>query len=172
MVKRTIWRTLNWTLRLGSGPLLRTALRIGRRSALDTALGVASSAVPVTTDRLHTQVFNVTKPTTVYLRASHCRVTIRPTVESHVRLEANLQRVFGVEFATEQDDAGIYIVARRKPVVGTVSRAEFTLTVPQNAHLALHLTPGDIVFESVDGVVELPTTQMFPAGKLPNRKLN
>jgi hypothetical protein len=165
MVKQRIWRVLNWTLRLGGGSLMRTALRIGRQSALDTALGVASNAMPAAADRLYTQVFNVTKPITVYLRASHCRVTVRPTTESRVRLEANLQRVFGVEFATEQDDAGIYIVARRKPVVGTVSRAEFTLTVPSNAHLALHLTPGDIVFESVDGVVELPPTLLFPPEK-------
>ncbi|MCD4684812.1 MAG: hypothetical protein K8S97_02610, partial [Anaerolineae bacterium] len=142
----------NWTLRAGGNRLFRTAMRIGGRSAVDTALSAAVSAMPGTTERLYTQVFNVTPPTTVYLRASHCRVTIRPTHDKKVTLEATMQRAFGVEFASDQDEAGVYIVVRRKPIVGTVTRADLTLIVPQETRLALHLTPGDVIFESVEGM--------------------
>lgn len=161
MVKQLLRRTATGIMRVGGAQLMRTALRMGQRTAIDTALGVATNAMPGTTERIHTQVFNVTPPVTVYLRASYCRVTVRHTDTSKVHLEANLQRTFGIEFSAEQDDAGVYIVVRRKPVVGAVSRIEFTLVVPRDTHLALHLTPGDIVFEGIDGIAELPSTQVF-----------
>ncbi len=145
---------------------MRAVLRSGQRSVLDAALGVATNALPGTAERIHTQVFNVTSPVTVYLRASHCRVTVRRAAAAKIILEANLQRALGIEFAAEQDQAGIYIIARRKPVVGTVARAEFTLTIPADTHLAFHLTPGDIVFENVDGIAELPSKLVFPPAEI------
>lgn len=148
-------------MRVGGAQLKRTVLRMGQRTAIDTALGVATNVMPGTSERIHTQVFNVTPPVTVYLRASHCRVTVRPTDTPKVRLEANLQRTFGIEFSAEQDNAGVYIVVRRKPVVGSVSHIECTLDVPRDTHLALHLTPGDIVFEGIDGIAELPSPHVF-----------
>jgi hypothetical protein len=65
-------------------------------------------------------------------------------------------RAFGLELVAEQDEAGVYVVARQKAVVGKLSRADFTLTVPTDCHLVFHLTPGDIVFEQLNGMLELP----------------
>jgi hypothetical protein len=79
-----------------------------------------------------------------------------------VILDANLYRAFGVELTAEQDDAGVYIVAKRKAVVGRVTRIDLALTVPANSQLALHLTPGDVIFEGVDGMLELPMNEIFP----------
>lgn len=138
-----------------------TALRLGGQQAIHTALESAVDVVPRTSQRSHTQIFNIKLPVTVYVRASHCRVFVRCSEAPKVILEANLYRAFGVELATEQDEAGVYIVARRKPVVGTVSRTELTITVPRESHLALHLTPGDVIFENVEGTVQLSTTQVF-----------
>lgn len=157
MVSRMIRRMLKGVMRLGGVQIGRIALRIGQRTALDTALGVAAHAVPGTSERQYTQVFNVTPPVTVYLRASHCRVTVRHTADPKVTLHASLQRSFGIEFATEQDAEGVYIIAHRKPVVGTVARADFTLDVPPETQLALHLTPGAIAFEGINGIAELNT---------------
>jgi hypothetical protein len=150
-----IRRFLGWTLKRGGRLAFNTALRRGGQSAL--------SAVPQTTQKSHTQVFNVTPPVTVYVRASHCRITVSHHVEPKVILEANVYRAFGVELTAEQDEAGIYIVARRKAVVGRVTRTDFSLTVPADSHLALHLTPGDVVFRDVNGVVELPVERIFTA---------
>lgn len=161
MVNRLIRRGLNLVVRLGGTQLARTALRIGQRSIFDTALGVAAQAVPGTTERLYTQVFNVTSPVTVYVRANHCRVTVRRSTHAKVTLNANLQRSFGLDLTAEQDGDGIYIVARRKPVVGSVTRADFTLTVPPDTQLALHLKPGEIVFEDINGLAELGTAALY-----------
>jgi hypothetical protein len=154
-------RLTGWVLRQGGRAAVDTALRMGGRSAVDSALGAAAEVVPKTSQRSHLQVFNVTSPVTVYVRASHCRVIVRSEKAAKVILEANLYRAFGVEMVAEQDAAGVYIVIRRKPVVGTISRATLTLTVPPEAFLALHLTPGEIVFENIDGMIKLPAGQVF-----------
>ncbi len=154
-----IRRILSWMARRGGREALQSALWFGGRSAVDSALG---AAVPRPSQRTFTQVFNVTPPVTVYVRASHCRVTLRRASAHKVILEANLYRAFGVELAAEQDEAGVYIVARRKAVVGKVTRTDFTLTVPNDSHLAFHLTPGDVVLEDVDGLLELPVNGIFP----------
>ena len=107
-------------------------------------------------------MFNVKPPVTVYVRASHCRVTICRQSEPKVILDADLYRAFGVELTAEQDEVGVYIVAKRKAVVGRVTRIDLALTVPDNSHLALHLTPGDVIFEAVDGMLELPINEIFP----------
>jgi hypothetical protein len=156
-----IRRIVGWALRQSGHAAIDSALRLGGRSAVDTALGAAAEAVPVTAPRSLTQVFNVRPPITIYVRASHCRVTVRRASALKVTLEANLYRSFGVDLAAEQDDAGVYIVAKRKPFVGSVSRTDFTITVPPECHLAFHLTPGDVVFEDIDGIMELPVVQVF-----------
>lgn len=161
MVSQFLRRTITGVVRAGSAHVARAVLRLGQRTAIDTALGVAANAMPGTSERIHTQVFNVAPPVTVYLRASHCRVIVRRTDMPKVRLDATMQRTFGIDVSAEQDDAGVYIIVRRKPVVGTVSRIELSLSVPADTHLALHLTPGDIVFEGIDGIAELPTIHMF-----------
>lgn len=167
MVKALFRRLFNWMLRTSGNRLFQAALRIGGRSAIDTALGAAVGAMPGTAEHLYTQVFNITPPTTVYLRASHCRVTVRPAQNAKVTLEATMQRAFGIKFASDQDEAGVYIVVRRKPVVGTVARADLTLIVPQNTHLALHLTPGDVVFESIEGMINLSSDCIFTPADMP-----
>jgi hypothetical protein len=151
-----IRRVINWTWRLAHRPIMDAVLRIGSRSAVDTALGAAANVVPRAAPETVTQVFNVTLPVTVYIRASHCQVTVCRTDTHKVTLQASMVRSFGLEFATEQDHAGVYIIVRRKPVVGTVARASFTVTVPREAHLAFHLTPGDVVLKSIEGMIELP----------------
>lgn len=152
-----------WFLRQSGRTAINTLLRLGGRSAVDTALGAAAEAVPVTSQRSHTQVFNVSLPVTIYVRASHCRVMLHCAPVPKVILEANLYRAFGVELTAEQDHVGVYIVVRRKPVVGAVSRTDLILTVPPESYLALHLTPGEIVFQNIDGMIKLPAVQIFPS---------
>jgi hypothetical protein len=159
-------RVTGWLLRRSGRAAVNTALKVGGRSAVDSALGAAAEAVPRTSQRSQVQIFNVTLPVTVYVRASHCRVFVRCERSSKVVLEANLYRAFGVELAAEQDAAGVYIVARRKPVIGTISRTDLTLTVPPESYLAFHLTPGEIVFQNIDGMIKLPAAQVFVPAEL------
>jgi hypothetical protein len=154
-----IGRLMNWILRVSRRSAFDSLLRFGGRSAVDTALGTAIDAVPKPAKQSYTQVFNVTLPLTVYVRGSHCCVKVRRDDTLKVILEADMYRAFGLELAAEQDEAGVYIVAKRKPVVGQLSRADFTLTVPAASHLVCHLTPGDVVLEDINGLVEFPQAQ-------------
>ncbi|HEX3049848.1 MAG TPA: hypothetical protein VHP83_04270 [Aggregatilineaceae bacterium] len=156
--------------RLGRRTVLDKALNMGSKMAVDSALGSAAAnlSLPLSAQRTHLQVFNVKPPLTVYIRGSHCRVTIRRDTAPKVILEANMQRAFGLELAAEQDDAGVYIVARRKPIRGQLSYTDFTVTVPGESHLVFNLTPGDIIFEAVDGLIELPAKQIFEPDHSPD----
>lgn len=156
-----IRRLMSWTIRQGSRLFVGGLWRLGRQAALDSALGTAVDRVPKTTQRAYRQVFNISTPTTVYVRGSHCQVTVQHGPAAKVTLDANLHRAFGVELVAEQDEAGIYIIARRKAVVGQVTRVDLILTVPADCHLAFHLTPGEVTLAAIDGVLELPTGQIF-----------
>lgn len=132
-------------------------LRRGLRTALDTTAAAASQA----TSESFRQIFNVQLPCTVYVRAAHCAVDVRrqPPVRERererVELNATLRAAFGWEFSTDQDEAGVYIVAKRKPVVGALANARFSLIVPTGAHLVLHLTPGSVHLIDFDGKITL-----------------
>jgi len=61
-------RALRWIVTL--------ALRWGGVTAAERTVRVATSALP-DVNRAQTQVFNISGPTTVYVRGSHCRVTVK-----------------------------------------------------------------------------------------------
>ncbi len=95
--------------------------------------------------------YEVHGPTTVFVRASHCRVIVRRIREARVQIECDLRQSFGWEWVTERDDAGVYLVLKRKPVMGTLSTAEVTLLVPSDAYLVFHLTPGSVQLADFEG---------------------
>ncbi len=156
-----LWRAGRYTVaerlfRLGGRAALDGVLRAGQRSAVDTAVSAAAGVLPISAQQAYTQVFNAQPPLTVYVNASHCRVTVQRHDAPKVILEASMVRAFGLTFVTDQDDAGVYIVAKRKPVTGAFSRADFSITVPVDCHLVFRLTPGDVVLHNIDGTLELP----------------
>lgn len=95
--------------------------------------------------------YEVATPTTVYVRASHCRVNVQRTSERQVQIVGDLRQSFGWQWVTERDDAGVYVVLKRKPVVGALSYANLSLTVPPDAYLVFHLTPGSVDLLEFDG---------------------
>lgn len=139
------------------GRMLQFLVRRGLKSAVQTTTGAALRA---TSDSFR-QVFHLIPPATVYVRASHCILTVRRQRGELVELHANLQASFGWEFVADQDAAGVYIVAKRKPVIGALSHASFTLIAPPDVNLVLHVTPGTIHFEDVDGKITLPAAEQL-----------
>ncbi|MFQ3536191.1 MAG: hypothetical protein SNJ58_09950 [Aggregatilineales bacterium] len=136
---------------------LRSAiLRRGLRSVLSFGAEAAAAA----TAKRFQQLFSVQPPLTVYVRGSHVAVHLQRGSPHNVLLEADLHASFGWEFLTDQDQEGVYIVARRKPVVGALSWATFSLTLPLYAHLALNLTPGSLHLAHFDGKLTLPAPLM------------
>lgn len=145
-------RVLTWGLRRGT----RSAVDTATRSAVEAALGTAVDVVPKVSRQVFTQIFNVDPATTVYIRASHCRIQVQREDVARITLRASALPTVGPELVTEQDEAGVYIVAKSKPVVGKLTPAHLDITVPRDSHLVFHLTPGDILLQGIDGLIEFP----------------
>jgi hypothetical protein len=136
--------------------IMGTVLKRGMESAVVVTAETAASA----TTKSFVQYFEIALPSTVYVRASQCEVTVHHRAGTRVELAANLRASFGWELVAEQDEAGIYIVAKRKPIVGRMSTARFTLTVPPEVNLVFDLTPGAVKLASINGKITLPGNPM------------
>lgn len=121
--------------------------------SLEMLLELAATvrSLPRLTRRRRVAAYEVNGPTTVYIRASHSQVSVQRTAERRVQIECDLRQAFGWQWATERDEAGIYVVLKRKPVFGVFSRADLTLVVPPDAYLVFHLTPGSVRLEDFEG---------------------
>ncbi|MFC1960471.1 hypothetical protein ACFLYO_07150 [Chloroflexota bacterium] len=108
-------------------------------------------SLPDVTRRRHVIAYEVQNPITVYVRASHCRVMVQRTTDAQVQIECELRQSFGWNWITERDEAGIYVVLKRKPLVGALSSAALTLVVPSDAYLVFNLTPGSVHLADFDG---------------------
>ncbi len=141
--------------------MIRQLFNMLLRRSLVTAVQATTETAATAAARSFIQRFEVRLPTTIYVRASQCDITVVRQPGNQVELSANLRASFGWDFIAEHDDAGVYVVAKRKPVVGAISTARLMLTVPPDANLVFHLTPGAVHLADVDGKLSIPgiTTQ-------------
>lgn len=116
-------------------------------------------SLPDVTSRRHVVAYEVQNPTTVYVRASHCRVNVQRTPTAQVQVECELRQSFGWDWLVERDEAGIYIVLKRKPLVGALSSAALTLIVPPDAYLVFNLTPGNVHLADFEGSLAVAPVQ-------------
>jgi hypothetical protein len=123
----------------------------------------ANAAASVRDITQHTKQYTFALPnlaTTFYLQAENAVVHIRrwdrPLIEATVRL----QGAFGWRIATDQDDAGVYIAAKRRPLVGTfvgnLASATFDVTLPAQVYLMLKLEPGSLFLDHLNGTLHIP----------------
>lgn len=136
------------------------------------AVNVATELREKTRTR-RTYVFNTHGPITFYLRAEKADVRVvrwnLPKVEVSLLLEA----AFGWRMVAEQDDAGVYVVAHRRRMLGNFSSAMFSVVLPNDAHLALKLDDGRVTLDHIDGLLEIPPPEgdvyprLLPAGQKP-----
>jgi hypothetical protein len=131
-----------------------TALRIGGRPVLNAAVGLIRPSVERIGQDIFHEVYTVTLPVTVYVYGVNSQVTVRYQPGTEVTVHAALRAAFGIRLTVEQDIAGLYIIAKRLPVAGAITRADFTLIVPPETRLLAQLTPGTLLFEDFDGTIE------------------
>lgn len=124
---------------------------------LNTLWQIVSAASTVSEIARQQQIyrFNVDKGVSVFLRADHADVEIVRWSMPNVEVTAKLQAAFGWRIVTDQDGAGVYIVAKRKRVVGSMSSASFLLRVPHDAYMMLELEDGRVALESVSGKLHI-----------------
>lgn len=125
---------------------------------LNTLWQIVNAASTIGELARHSQTFhfNVSGPITFYLQSENAQVQVFRWALARVEVTAQLQVPFGWRIATDQDDAGVYLVARRRMVVGAASSAVFNVTVPHDAFLLLKLANGRVILEHVDGVLHIP----------------
>lgn len=100
--------------------------------------------------------FQVQQPLTLYLDAGPAHVTLQRSTEPRITVDIRLQAGFGWRIIHDQDEAGVYIVARRRAIVGPIARAEFMVSVPDSVDTVLKLENGQLTLNDINGMVELP----------------
>ncbi len=102
--------------------------------------------------------FAVSSRTTVYLHVVDAEIFAARHDQLSVEVLAKVGAPFAWRIAAEQDDAGVYFVAQRKPVVGplagALANATFILTIPFDAHLILKLENARLSMQALTGEFE------------------
>lgn len=116
----------------------------------------AASTVAELARQTQTYHFSVVGPVTFYLKAENAEVKITRWQQPKIEITVQLQAAFGWRLAAEQDEAGVYVVARRRALVGGLSRATFNILVPSDAYLVLNLSDGKLTLDHIDGSLRIP----------------
>lgn len=140
---------------------------------LNTLWQVVNAASEITSLTRHTQTyyFSTLGPITFYLRAENADVRVLRWALPKVEVTATLQASFGWRVATDQDEAGVYVVAKRKAVLGRMSTGLFSIVVPEDAYLVLKLDDGRVILEHITGTLQVPPLDsesiyhLLPPGK-------
>ncbi len=116
----------------------------------------AASSVADFARQSQTYTFSVGQAITVYLRAEQAEIRVVRWALPKVDVFIQLQAAFGWRVATDQDTDGVYVVAKRRMLVGKLSKASFTLSVPHDAYLILKLAESNLLLTDVDGTLHVP----------------
>lgn len=143
------------------------ALRPSTRQLSQQVLEASRQEWQSRTARTHLRVFKVAAPVTVFLRGTKCHVSIQHHDLEQVEIHARLYHAFGLQFVTEQDEAGVYIVVKRRRFWGWLARADCILKVPYYAHLAFNLTQGRLTVENINSILEIPPARATLPSSIP-----
>ncbi|MCY4464528.1 MAG: hypothetical protein OXE46_03220 [Chloroflexi bacterium] len=100
--------------------------------------------------------WDIKPPNTFYLKAEHADIHLRPHDEARILTTIELRGGFGWQIATDQDEAGVYIIARRKPIVGSIGRGRFSVLLPPGIHISLKLEHCRLRMDNLNGGIEFP----------------
>lgn len=139
--------------------------------------GAAASVRDTVRDLTHQQRVDhfslIRQPVTFYLQTEAASLTIIRWHEPRIELHTRLQASFGWRVATDQDEAGVYVVAKRRAVVGTLSgglaAATFVIRVPVDTYLILKLDDCELIQTHLSGTLHLPPGETASGGTLPPR---
>jgi hypothetical protein len=100
--------------------------------------------------------FAVVPPVTFYADVEHATLRIARWQKAEIQVQATLQAGFGWQIATEQDNAGVYWVAKRRAVVGSIGQAQFSAYVPVDTYLVLKLVQCHVEFQDLTQTLHIP----------------
>ena len=94
--------------------------------------------------------------TTLYLEAEHADIRLASHDQREILASIELQAGFGWQLATDQDLAGVYIVARRKPLIGALGRGKFDIIAPADLHISLKLLDCQLCLDEFSASLDFP----------------
>ena len=94
--------------------------------------------------------------TTFFLQAEYADIHLAAHERQEIIAKVELQAGFGWQLASEQDEAGVYIIARRKALIGSMGRCKFHITLPKEVHISLKLEHCQVCLAELNTALELP----------------
>ena len=119
------------------------------------ALDLLSSARDLTRETT-TYRWEVEPPNTFYIDAEYADISLSRQESAEILATVKLQAAFSWQIATQQDKAGVYMVARRKPLIGSIGRGSFQIRVPSDVHISLKLRHCQLCLNDQLCELELP----------------
>ena len=119
------------------------------------AVNVVSSVREIAVET-KTYQWDVTPPLTFFLHVEHADVILKRQQAHQISAQIELQGGFGWQLVTDQDHAGVYVVAKRKPVIGSMGRGTFDITLPEDIHVTLKLEHCRLTFDDLHTQVDIP----------------
>ena len=100
--------------------------------------------------------WDVAIPSTLFLQAEQSDIRLsfhdKPQILALVELRAG----FGWQLTSDQDAAGVYVVAARKPVIGSIARGKFTFHCPRGIYISLKLEQCQLCLDDLTASLDLP----------------
>lgn len=118
-------------------------------------ISTASALRDIAIEKTHYQ-FQVQGRTTFYLDIESSDVIIHRHKLPQIDIEAQFQAAFGWRYQSEQDEAGVYVVARRRRVLAPLLRARVEVSLPQQTYLALRLSNCALTMTGLNGTLHVP----------------
>ena len=122
-------------------------------------INVVSSVRDLAVDA-KTYQWDVSPPVTFFMDAEQSDMVFKHHDLPIIQVVSELQAGFGWQIATEQDSAGVYIVAKRKPIIGTIGRGKFIIMLPHNTHISLKLKQCRLTLDDLSTHLEFSPNQV------------
>ncbi len=93
---------------------------------------------------------------TFYLEAEHADIRLARQDSQAISAKIELVAGFGWQLATDADEAGVYIIARRKPLVGSIGRCKFDISLPADVQISLKLEHCLLCLQDLSATLNFP----------------
>lgn len=100
--------------------------------------------------------WDIATPSTLFVQAEQSDIRLAWRDQPQILAKVELRAGFGWQLTTDQDEAGVYVVARRKPLIGGISRGKFHFTLPQDVYISLSLRQCQLRFDDLTASLDLP----------------
>ncbi|MFN8378446.1 MAG: hypothetical protein U0452_07220 [Anaerolineae bacterium] len=121
-----------------------------------TQLAAAAATVSEIALKAQTHRFGAPGPMTLYAHIESADVTVERRVLPYLEVGVQLQAPFVWRVVFDQDEAGVYIVALRRSLVGELGGGSFKLVVRPDTYLHLRLDACKLTLLDLHSTVELP----------------